>query len=328
MTVVEEVAMGARGASLKVLAALIGAVMLIIPQTIGWAQVPAVKPSQIEVVFQVSLDELAMKLPKKLMLYQASPDPIAITQRQALERFFGKAAYFEVAEASGGLFCADLSRLWAKAPRPDDQVLALGAQEIRTIAERFLAQIGGMPGEKIVVYTSTDTMEFVDTRGQRRTLPVGYNMTCRRLVDGYEVVGPGGKIKVFLDLSGQVAGYLRVWRRLVPLREEPLITIHQAADKFKTKPLGNVLLADVKKVEVKGIKLVYFELGMYERQRYLQPAYEFQCVAYVEGDGKIWQVPYTVYIEALQQLPEPLWPSGPQYEPGGRPSTMPKAGED
>lgn len=325
--------MQARKAFSTALAPLVGVILLVTLQMMGWAQVPLIKPplpliGQIEVVFQVNLEELAKKLPEKLMLYQATPDPITITQRQALERFFGKTAYFEVAEVSGGVFCADFSRLWAKAPKPGDQVHSLSAQEIRTTAEKFLSEIRGIPTEKIVIYTSTDTMEFEDSRGQRQNLPVGFNMTCRRLLGGYEVVGPGGKTKVFLDLNGQVAGYLRVWRKLASLREEPLITVYQAADNFKRDPLGNLLLADVKKVVVTEMRLAYFELGISERQLYLQPIYLFQCTAYVEADGKSWEIPYIRYMEALPQPPEPLWPTGPTYEPGTRPRTMPKPGED
>lgn len=301
----------------------------------GLAQIPPIKPplipliSQIEVVFEINLDELAKTLPEKLMLYRAAPDPIGIAQRQNLEHFFGTAAYFEVAEVSGGVFCADLSRLWAKAPRPGDRIRTLDSKEIRAAAEKFLSEIKApTPSEQLQIYTATDTMEFMDNRGQRQVLPIGFSMTYRRLLGGCEVVGPGGKIKVFLDLNGQVAGYLRVWRALTPLREERLIGVYQAADNFKKDPLGNLLLANVRKVRVIGLKVGYFELGMYESQRYLQPIYVFQCVAYLEANGQTWEVPYTRYMEALPQPPEPLWPTGPAYEPGTRPTTMPKPGED
>jgi len=282
----------------------------------------------IEVVFQVSLDELARKLPEKLMVYRTYPDPEGMAQRTALERFFGRSAYFEVEQASGGVFCADLSRLWAKAPQPGDKVPTLGAQALRATAQGFLAAIRGIPEGEVTVSTSTDRMEFVDPRGRRQSLPLGYNVTYRRLLEGYEVIGPGGKIKVFLDLNGQVAGYLRVWRKLTPVREQALLSVYEAAERFKKDPLGTVLLADVKRVVVSDIRLAYLARGMADPQRFLQPIFVFTCTAYTQAEGKGEQTQYVRYMEALSQPPESLWPKGGSYSPEDRPRTLPKPGED
>lgn len=279
----------------------------------------------IEVVFQVSLDELAKKFPGKLMVYRTYPDPEGMAQRTALERFFGKSAYFEVEEVSGGVFCADLSRLWAKAPRPGDKVPTLRDRSLRATVQEFLTAIRGIPEEKTTVSTSTDRMEFVDPRGTRQSLPLSYNLTYRRLLEGYEVVGPGGKIKVFLDLGGQVAGYLRVWRKLAPVGEQALISVYEAAERFKTDPLGTVLLADVKRVVVSELRLAYLARGMADPQHYLQPIFLFTCTAYTQ---KGEQTQYVRYMEALSQPPEPLWPEGGSYSPEERPRTLPKPGED
>jgi len=282
-------------------------------------------PGGIEVVFQVSLDKLARELPEKLMVYRTYPDPEGMAQRTALEHFLGKSAYFEVEQASGGVFCADLSRLWAKAPQPGDKVPTLGAQTLRAAVQEFLTAIRGIPGDKTTVSTSTDRMEFVDPRGTRQSLPLGYNVTYRRLLEGYEVIGPGGKIKVFLDLGGQVAGYLRVWRKLAPVGEKALISVYEAAERFKKDPLGTVLLADVKRVVVSELRLAYLARGMADPQRYLQPIFLFTCTAYTQ---KGEQTQYVRYMEALSQPPESLWPEGGSYSPEDRPRTLPKPGED
>lgn len=285
---------------------------------------------QIEVVFRASLDELAKKLPTELTLYRSAPDEVGTTQREALNTLLGKGSYFELQEASGGVFAGDMARLWAKAPKFTDEVNIPDEKRIRTTAEGFLEKIKGLPGDqKMVQHISVDTMELMDKSGQRRSLPMGVNVTYRRLLEGYEVVGPGGKLKIFHDTNGDVVGYQRVWRKLSPEREmQPLISIHQAADRFKENPLGRVLLSDVDKIEVTSIRLAYLEHGIAESQQYLQPIYLFGCIAHVKSGNRTARVPYARYMEALVKPPEALWPSGREHKTGVRPQTPPRPGED
>jgi len=158
---------------------------------------------------------------------------------------------------------------------------------------------------------------------------MGVNVTYRRILEGYEVVGPGGKLKIFHDMNGDVAGYLRVWRKLSPEKEmQPLIPIRQAVGRFQENPLGRSLLSDVKKVEVTEIRIAYLEHGITVSQHYLQPIYFFSCIAHVKsGDRKV-QIPYVRYMEALVNPPESLWPNGRKYEPGIRTEVLAKPGED
>lgn len=285
---------------------------------------------QIKVVFLVSLDELAKKLPTKLALYHCAPDEAGAAQREALQSFLGKSAHFELQEASGGVFAGDMDRLWAKAPKFKDEIKSPDEKRIRTTAENFLAKIKGLPGKQETVRRVTiDTMELMDKSGERRTLPMGVNVTYRRLLEGYEVVGPGGKLKVFHDTNGDVVGYQRVWRKLRPEKErQPLISIRQAADRFKENPLGRALLSDVDKIEVTEIRIAYLEHGIAVSQQYLQPIYLFSCIAHVKAGDQMAQVPYARYMEALVLLPEALWPGGREHEPGRRLKTLPRPGED
>jgi hypothetical protein len=107
---------------------------------------------QIEVVFRVSLDELAKKLPTKLALYRCVPDEAGAAQRGALlQSFLGKGAHIELQEASGGVFAGDMDRLWAKAPNFTDEIKDPDEKHILTTAENFLAKIKGQPGEQQTV---------------------------------------------------------------------------------------------------------------------------------------------------------------------------------
>jgi hypothetical protein len=172
-------------------------------------------------------------------------------------------------------------------------------------------------------------MELMDKNGERRSLPMGVNVTYRRLLEGYEVVGPGGKLKIFHDTNGDVVGYQRVWRKLSPEKErQPLISIRQAADRFKENPLGRTLLSDVDKIEVTEIRVAYLEHGIAVSQQYIQPIYLFSCIAQVKSGDRMAQVPYARYMEALVKPQDALWPSGRKHEPGVRPKTLAKPGED
>ena len=285
---------------------------------------------QIEVAFLVSLDELAQKMPTDMALYICAPDEVGATQREALQAFMGKRAYFELQEASGGVFAGDMDRLWAKAPQFDDTIESPDEKRIRTKAENFLTQINGLPGDqKTIRRVSFDTMELMDKDGKRRSLPMGVNVTYRRLLEGYEVVGPGGKLKVFHDTKGDVVGYQRVWRKLSLEKEnQSLISINQVVERFKENPLGRALLSDVEKVEVKEVRLVYLEHGISDFQKYLQPVYLFSCIAHVKAADRVVQVPYVRYMEALVVPPENLWSSGRKQASDIRPKKLPKPGED
>jgi hypothetical protein len=308
------------------LVAALGAVAVSVAA--GGAQEADVTKSRIEVAFDVSLEDLADKLPKELMLFRCSPDRAAGMQRKAVESALRGKFHFELAEPSGGLLAADRSRLWMEPPKRGSKPRLPADADIRAAAETFLRTINGAPSDTHTVRVSTDTIVFLDREGQQQTLPMGANTTYRRVIDGYEVVGPGGKIKTFHALNGDVVGYLRVWRELEPAELQPLIPVDEAARRFQENPMGRSLLANVFKVEVRGIELGYLERGLGAPQEYLQPVYVFHAIAHSKGMTEVTTTPLTRYVEALAKPPEPLWPAGREYESGERPSKGFKTGED
>jgi hypothetical protein len=277
--------------------------------------------SKIKVAYKVSLADLAKKLPTKLMVYRTSLDPQGASQVQAVKKFFGdgKNVFAEVPKNSGGLFAADLDRLWARVPGIDEQVPPLDEKKIRTAANSFLSEIKGIPVGTRVSRFSNDTVEMADKEGKRRTLPFGANLTYRRVVNGYRVVGPGGKIKVFHDIDGLVAGYLRVWRSLKAEKKRSLVNVFKAAETFDQNPLGDTLLADISRVNVNKINLAYLERGVNHAQSYLQPIYVFDCTAFYKGSESTQSTRFTRYVAALSEPPEPLMPQGQVYQSDPRP---------
>jgi len=243
-------------------ASIVGALILIGDGLAAQEVRPA--GSKIEIVYEVDLGELAERLPRELMLYTTKPDPVAASQQKALEAALGGRFHFEASEASGGVFAVDRSRLWMRPPKPNDDAVELSKDEVRRVAESFLDTIDGMPPKTVTTAISTDTMVFIDRDGGEKRVPMGRNTTYRRLLDGIEVAGPGGKIKTFHDLKGHVVGYLRVWRELEPAEVMPLIPMDEAIRRFEERPLGRSLLGGVSKVDVTRVQLGYLERGLTE----------------------------------------------------------------
>ena len=283
---------------------------------------------QIEVEFQVPLENLEKQFPSVMMVFRTSYDEDATRQLEALSGVLGGSVYLERSQESGGIFAADMERLWAKMPEPGERVNVLSTERLRVAAEGFLAQIGGSLKLETTVNITTDEVEFVDEAGRTERAVIGHNVTYRRLPRDYEGVGPGGKVKIFFDLNGEPSGYLRVWRELSPLYEQPVIPVSQAAEQFSDDPLGRVLLADVEKVVVTDLRLAYYEQGISSYQEYLQPVYVFVCTAFSSVDDKSEPVEYVRYMEALEKPLELLWSDGSRYEAEPRRELRTQPGED
>jgi hypothetical protein len=177
------------------------------------------------------------------------------------------------------------------------------------------------------VVTSADTLEF-DKKGKRSNVTLNLNVTWRRMIGDYTSVGPGGRIKVFTDLSGNPVGYLRTLRKLDPAGEQGILSLREAADILKKNPLARVPLSGVTKISVTGIRLGYYEHGIKEAQSFLQPVFVFDCTATSEMNNVRNEVKFVQYVEALRKPLEPIWEVGIDHPPGERLTTPPKAGED
>lgn len=287
------------------------------------------KSSGLDIEFQVSIDRLAAEAPKSMFFYRCAPDKSSQKQKEPLQEFFGKTSFMELKEESGGIFSADMTRLWIKPPKPEAEIERLKKEEAFRKTDEFLKSINGTPKASTLRRFSEDRIEFIKKSRQMRSVPVGWNVTYRKLLRDYEVTGPGGKIKTYFDSKGEIAGYIRVWRELKTGKKARIISPNEAAEKFKKDPIGRALLSGVEKIEVTDIQLAYLEQGISASQNYLQPIYFFKAMAYTKnGKDKMTKLPYTRYIPALEQPPEDLWPKGREHKPGERTEKEFKPGED
>lgn len=287
------------------------------------------KAAEIDIQFKVSAAKLKADSPSSMFFYRCAMDRSSQNQKASLKEFFGQSSFMEIREKSGGIFAADMKRLWASRPKMNDDIKRMGKREALQKTDDFLKRVKGTPVESIVKRFSEDKMKFIKKDQEESSLPMGWNVTYRRVLKNYEVVGPGGKIKTYLNTNGDIVGYIRIWRELSPEKEAPIISPDKAVEKFKKDPIGTALLSNVEKIEVTDIKLAYLELGISASQNYLQPIYLFRAMAYSKGRGdKLTELPYTRYIAALADPPEALWPKGRDHKPGKRTGKKFKAGED
>lgn len=174
--------------------------------------------------------------------------------------------------ASGALRYYDSLR-W----QMDDKISNVGFsdEEAVEIARRFIAQSDLVPLAECelskVSHLRAGTMEFDSDFYEERVIDVG--VIFKRTVDDLPVLGPGGKVTVYIDHNGDVTGFERIWRNISHLyREVPFEQLR--APEYAERSLDRYLRSKKNgRIEVEAVDFGYFELGKNELQLYLQPAY-------------------------------------------------------
>jgi hypothetical protein len=245
----------------------------------------------IDVSVEFNLDGAEKSLAGELRVFEAHADGKASSVYAALRSRWGEKADGDVARVSGGVFVGDMGRLWSTAPMRAEY---------------------GLPGEAFEISTASDRAELLTEKGERTTVLLGFNVTLRRTLDQLAMVGPGGRVKVFLDAAGEPAGYLRVWREVEAIGTYPRRMLEEAIAELKEDPLGPVIASDVVSVRVTGVRLAYYERGMFDAQQFIQPVYAFTCLARIEGVRE--ELAYERYILALEKQFEPILPIGDRFQ--------------
>ena len=120
--------------------------------------------------------------------------------------------------------------------------------------------------------------------------------------------GPGGFTMVNVDGESQVAGFRSVWRPLADKAEEVKILdpgrAHEAMQRIAGQVHGDTTVIKA--------SFGYFELGIHDHQRFMQPAY---MMVYTVTDGEVTHKSAEVVAAAERPL-EPL--QGEKRFPAGR----------
>jgi len=91
------------------------------------------------------------------------------------------------------------------------------------------------------------------------------------VVHGLPVDGPGGKVTVYLDHEGRMTCLDHISRRIGPVYRK--VTRLHSPEHAVDEARRTWAERGVREVDVREVRLCYFEMGWNDVQRYLQPAY-------------------------------------------------------
>jgi hypothetical protein len=98
----------------------------------------------------------------------------------------------------------------------------------------------------------------------------------------YPVVGPGGKIYVFIDEYGDLPGLLKIWRNATPRGRVTLIPVLTALNDFQRLGqralVAGLSLPEFDQLVVKDVSLGYYEADFVTPQRFIDPVYVLKAV--------------------------------------------------
>jgi hypothetical protein len=153
-----------------------------------------------------------------------------------------------------------------------DVEYALDDERSVSIAQSFLDRLAVLPSGEAVLSAVTH-LRTAGGAGDgsalqaERLLDAG--VVYSRVVDGIPVQGPGGSAMVTVDPKGEVTGVRAVWRplgaRVGTVGIVPPETLRAELEQTAKDVLGDMVVTDV--------RFGYFELGLADAQRFLQPAY-------------------------------------------------------
>ena len=191
----------------------------------------------------------------------------------------GRAA-LEIYQASDSLRYGRLNpdgELQDPGSEPPDQDAA------RTIADAWVREFAPR-GSRFDPHSITEA-ELLVSRGEDAeperyvtALHVDYRFTLGDLA----LLGPGAKMQVAIDRTGEVTDAYRFWREPHAIGTERVITPEEAFDRFARGPMFTDLSDDTARAEVTDARLGYLALPPTEPQSVLMPSYELRGVLATE----------------------------------------------
>jgi hypothetical protein len=177
------------------------------------------------------------------------------------------------------------------------------------LAQRYLEEVALVPLEECkllrVTRLNVGVVERQTGFAEERVIDVG--VAFQRVINNVPVIGPGGKVIVYLDHNGDLTGVDRIWREIqdvyqpdVQLRS-PESAQQDVVRHYGEQGSGLIIIED--------IRFGYFELGWEDDQRYMQPAY-FMPLTISDTDG-LFVMRSEHYVAASTDLPERLMPPPP-----------------
>jgi len=249
--------------------------------------------------------------PDKMMVYKVKRPEVTVEKVLALaealglegnitgtdEKFIVRNGSFEleVLKASGRVAYADLSKIYGDISNPPNLPSEDSAIES---AIKFLSDKGLMPSDAEFSKVVTDFAEIA--RKDPNTSEVSVEkidlvmqVMFSREIDGFPVVGPGSKLKVYIGDNGDVVGVYKCWRAYEPYEQFDILTAKQAFERLKERGICGVKALTGEKVTVKEVYLAYYARPAVDKQEYFQPVFVFELDT---GRGEIIKQ----YVPALR----------------------------
>ena len=151
------------------------------------------------------------------------------------------------------------------------------------IASDFLKKIEMLPRDAYILQVVTDDMSVRDKNTDEllEYKEVNRQVMFGRKLNGYETIGTGTSIKVYVSDNGYISGFKKSWPELVYLKDMNLKTPEEAIQELKDGK-GRTMRRnepELSNIEINSVKLAY----MVPMSGYAQPIYIFEDTSRENG---------------------------------------------
>ena len=193
------------------------------------------------------------------------------TLTQDKDRFLYKEGQFLISvDKKSGAFKFVDSLLWGVDDRESN--LTMEDQSAARIAARFIDKLKLAPKKEYKFFKTARLHVAFSDRERKNTEHriIGVDVCFQRIIDGLPVDGPGGKIIVSIGTNNKVTGCEMLWRTVRKI-SKPVKAIRQEEDIIEE--IAKEWQMERGSITIHEIRFGYFEDGLKNPQKYLQPAY-------------------------------------------------------
>jgi hypothetical protein len=159
----------------------------------------------------------------------------------------------------------------------------LDVDRARAVADDWAARFA--PADSRWAVGSVTELEVLVTErdaGEARRLVAGLQVNYRFTLDDLALVGPGAKMQVVVDPSGEVSGAYRFWREPRPAGYLPTTPVEEAFARFSRSDLFADLSDETARARVEEVHIGLLSQPPTEPQGFLVPVYELRGVLSTE----------------------------------------------
>lgn len=181
--------------------------------------------------------------------------------------------------------------------------ITIGDTEVVKQAEKILTDLQIVTLKECRVQRVTrlrvGTMQKGAREVKERVIDAG--VLFQRVLDQVPVEGPGGKVMVYLDKDGKLICIDKLWRPIGGVKRPVPFAKLRKPDLAEAHLQSTWSSNHASTIEVEDVRFVYYELGMCDIQRTLQPAY-LMPLKLISPKTEAQMKGYHVYPAAMQPV--------------------------